>query len=100
MFIDQVEARCGGELKLVSPRDASVRGSQVSFAHPDAYAIVQALIARGVIGDFRAPDIARFGFTPLYVRHVDAWDAAEHMAEVVLSGEYDRDEFRKLSAVT
>ncbi|MGZ8362976.1 MAG: kynureninase [Caulobacteraceae bacterium] len=100
IFIERVEARCGDALELISPRDASVRGSQISWRHPDAYAIVQAMIARGVIGDFRAPDIARFGFTPLYLRHIDAWDAAEHLAEVVQTREYDRPEFRKRAAVT
>ena len=61
---------------------------------------MQALIARGVIGDFRAPDIIRFGFTPLYVRYADAWDAAEILGEVMSTRAYDREEFRRVSAVT
>ena len=75
-FIALVEQECAGHgLRLLTPRDAARRGSQVAFAHPDGYAIMQALIARGVIGDFRAPDVMRFGLAPLYVRHVDVWDA-------------------------
>ena len=76
------------------------RGSQVSVAHADgAYAIVQALIARGVIGDFRAPDILRFGFTPLYTRFVDVWDAVDRLAQVLESGEWRDERFRVRAAV-
>src|SRR5205085_7270060 len=64
LFIDQVEARCGSEVRLASPRDPSQRGSHVVFAHTDGYAVMQALIARGVVGDFRAPDLIRFGIAP------------------------------------
>ena len=101
LFIELVERRCAGfGLELVSPRAADGRGSQVSFAHPEGYALMQALIARGVIGDFRAPDIARFGFTPLYTRFVDAWDAAEAIGEVLESRAYEREEYRVRAAVT
>ncbi|MEX6507866.1 kynureninase [Jiella sp. M17.18] len=101
LFLTRVEALCGGYgVSLVSPRDAARRGSQVSFAHPDAYAVMQALIARGVIGDFRAPDILRFGFAPLYTRFVDAFDAAEILGEVLASGEWRRPEFSVRRAVT
>jgi len=102
LFIERVEARCtGGELTLVSPRDASERGSQVSFAHVGGgYAIMQALIERGVIGDFRAPDLIRFGFAPLYTRFVDAFDAAEHVAAVLASGEWRAERFALRAAVT
>ncbi|HEX7435953.1 MAG TPA: kynureninase, partial [Caldimonas sp.] len=80
LFIELVESRCAGHaLTLVTPREAARRGSQASFAHATgAYPIMQALIARGVTGDFRAPDLLRFGFTPLYTRFVDVWDAVEH----------------------
>ena len=81
-FIAEVERQCDN-VKLVSPRSAERRGSQVCFAHHDAYAVMQALIERGVIGDFRAPDVLRFGFAPLYVRHVDAFDAAAALADVL-----------------
>jgi kynureninase len=90
LFIARVEARCGGhDLSLVSPRSAASRGSQVCVSHPSgAYAITQALIARGVVGDFRAPDVLRFGLTPLYTRFVDVWDAAERLATVLETGEW------------
>ncbi|MCW4115226.1 kynureninase [Aurantimonas sp. MSK8Z-1] len=101
LFLAQVEARCGEfGVSLVSPRDADRRGSQVSFAHPNAYAVMQALIARRVVGDFRAPDILRFGFTPLYTRYTDAFDAAAVMHEVLASGEWERPEFNVRRAVT
>jgi kynureninase len=102
IFIALVEAHCGGHgLTLVTPREAGQRGSQVSFAHADAgYPVMQALIARGVIGDFRAPDILRFGFTPLYTRFVDVWDAAEHLRQVLQSGEWQEARFNQRAAVT
>ena len=100
-FIARVEARCAGlGLALATPRDPARRGSQVSFAHEHGYALMQALIARGVVGDFRAPDLIRFGFTPLYIRHVDVWDAAEILREVLVTGEWRRPEFQNRAAVT
>lgn len=100
-LITLVEARCAGlGLTLASPRDPGLRGSHISFAHPDGYAIMQALIARGVIGDFRSPDILRFGLTPLYVRFVDIWDAVEVLREVLESGVYKEDRFQVRLAVT
>jgi kynureninase len=101
LFIRLVEENCGGlGLTLASPRDAAQRGSQVCFSHADGYPIMQALIARGVIGDFRAPDILRFGFAPLYVRHVDVWDAVAILNDVLASAAWDRPEFRRRAAVT
>ena len=101
-FIDLVETRCAGHgLSLVTPRDPQQRGSQVCFARAEGgYAIVQSLIARGVIGDFRAPDILRFGFTPLYTRFVDVWDAVEHLVQVLQSGEWKAARFNQRAAVT
>ena len=100
-FITLVEARCAGlGLSLVTPRDSARRGSQVSFAHEQGYAVMQALIARGVIGDFRAPDLLRFGFSPLYIRHVDVWDATEILRDVLVSGAWRRPEFQQRAAVT
>jgi kynureninase len=100
-FIRAVEQECAGlGLTLLSPRDPRRRGSQVSFAHPQGYPVMQALIARGVIGDFRAPDILRFGFAPLYLRFVDAWDAAAALKDVLASGGWDRPEFHRRAAVT
>ena len=99
LFIAAVEARCP-DLKLASPREGAARGGHVSFAHPDGYAMVQALIAEGVIGDFRAPDILRFGFAPLYVRYVDVWDAAARLAAIVEERRWDRAEFKRRASVT
>ena len=81
-FIACVEARCPS-LELASPREASKRGSHVSFRHPQAYAVMQALIAGGVIGDVRMPDLIRFGFAPLYNSHQDAFRAAERLGEIL-----------------
>ena len=102
LFIGLVEQRCAGRgLQLQTPRDVAWRGSQASFAREDGgYAIMQALIARGVIGDFRAPDILRFGFTPLYTRFVDVWDAVEHLHQVLESGEWREAKFNQRAAVT
>lgn len=102
LFIALVEARCAGHgLALVTPREADERGSQASFAHATGgYPIMQALIARGVIGDFRAPDILRFGFTPLYTRFVDVWDAVAHLEQVMTSGEWREERFSVRAAVT
>ncbi len=99
-FVEAVERSCGGAVRLVSPRDPSRRGSQVSFSHTDGYAVMRALVARGVVGDFRAPDVLRFGFAPLYVRFVDSWDAAGALAEVLSSHAHERPEFRRREAVT
>ncbi len=86
--------------RLASPEDAARRGSQVCLAHDQAYAIMQALIARGVIGDFRAPDILRFGITPLYTRYVDLFDAAEALRAVMAGGEWQDARYRTRNAVT
>jgi len=102
LFIALVEQRCGDAgLRLVTPREHARRGSQVCLARDEgAYAIVQALIARGVIGDFRAPDILRFGFTPLYVGFEDVWNAVEQLHQVLANGEWRSDEFSRRHAVT
>jgi kynureninase len=102
LFIALVESRCSGhDLSLISPRHADARGSQVSLARPvGAYAIVQALIERGVIGDFRAPDILRFGFAPLYTRFVDVWDAVDRLKEVLDSGLWREPRFNVRATVT
>ena len=102
LFIDLVEARCAGHgLALVTPRDGQERGSQVAFAHPtDGYAIMQALIAHGVIGDFRAPDLLRFGFAPLYTRFIDVWEAVDRLSQVLHSGAWRDPRFTVRAAVT
>jgi kynureninase len=99
LFARLVDERVPG-CAVVSPRDARRRGSQVCLSHPEAYAIVQALIARGVIGDFREPSILRFGFAPLYVRFVDVWDAVDHLVAVLEGDEWRRPEHRTRAAVT
>jgi kynureninase len=104
LFAERVRVVCPS-LSLVSPADDARRGSQVCLkptaGHPEiGYPVMQALIARGVIGDFRAPDVLRFGFTPLYVRFIDAWDAAEQLRQVLDSGEWQRPEFVRRQAVT
>jgi len=98
-FIARIEATCPG-LRLISPREAAQRGSQVSFAFEHGYAAMQALIARGVIGDFRAPDVMRFGFTPLYLDAADVDAAADILAGILDSRAWDRPEFRRANPVT
>ena len=99
LFIELVEANCP-DLKLASPRDAMHRGSQVSFRFRNGYATMQALIERGVIGDFRAPDIMRFGFTPLYIDAEDVRKAASIIEDVMLNRLWDSAEYFARSAVT
>ncbi len=88
------------ELSLASPRDTSVRGSQVSFRFDEGYAAMQALIERGVIGDFRAPDIMRFGFTPLYLDAADVWAAVGIIADVMGNRLWDQEKYKVKSKVT
>jgi kynureninase len=99
LFVDLLADICPS-LQLVSPANVLDRGSHVSFAHPDGYSIMQALIERGVIGDFRAPNLLRFGFTPLYLRYQDVWDAAYTLADVVHSGCWADPRFSVRAAVT
>lgn len=98
-FIKEVEARCP-ELELATPRDATVRGSQVSFGFEHGYAAVQALIDRGVIGDFRAPNIMRFGFTPLYIDEADVIRAAEIIEDVIKNELWRDPKYQVRSRVT
>ncbi len=98
-FIAEVEASCS-ELELASPRDPERRGSQVSFRFAHGYAAMQALIARGVIGDFRAPDIMRFGFTPLYLGEAEVSQAAAILARVMRERLWDDPAHRRTAAVT
>jgi kynureninase len=100
MFIEAVTERAGDLLELASPREPSLRGSQVSLRHEHAYPVVQALIARGVIGDFRAPDLCRFGFTPLYLSFTDVFAAVEALTDIVISGEYKAEAYSARRLVT
>ena len=99
-FIDLVETHCRLRSRTDDAMRAAERGSQVCFAHPEGYAIVQALNARGVVGDFRAPNIVRFGFAPLYLRHQDVWDAVMHLHDVLATRAWDTPQFRTRSLVT
>jgi kynureninase len=89
-----------GALELATPRDEAARGSQVSFRHPEAYAVMQALIARGVVGDFRTPDIIRFGITPLTLRYADLWDAAAVLRDVLMTEAWRDESYRIRKRVT
>ena len=101
LFIALVDQELGAfAFGLVSPRESARRGSQVSLTHEQGYAIMQAVISRGVIGDFRAPDILRFGFAGLYVRYVDIWDAVAVLKDVMRTRAWDRPEFMARKAVT
>ncbi|GLU35465.1 kynureninase [Trinickia caryophylli] len=100
-FIELVQARCAGQaLTLVTPRAHAQRGSQVSLEHPHGYEVMQALIARGVIGDYREPSVLRFGFTPLYTRFVDVWDAAEALRDVLTRATWREPAFAQRHTVT
>lgn len=99
LFIREIKARCP-ELTLASPREGRDRGSHVSFCHPSGYAMIQALIARGVIGDFRAPDIMRFALTPLYIGEMEILAAAEIIEDMVASGLWEAPEFNRKALVT
>ena len=98
-FIAGIEATCP-DLILATPRNHAMRGSQVSFRHPDGYAMMQAIIARGVIGDFRAPDILRFGFTPLFINSGDVDRAVAIIADVMTNRTWDRAEYKTRAKVT
>lgn len=100
LFIELVGERLPGYFTVVTPLEHARRGSQVALRHDDAYGVIQALIARGVVGDFRAPDICRFGFAPLYVRFVDVFDAVERLAAVMTSGAYHDEQYLVRNAVT
>ena len=99
LFIAEVEAKCP-QLSLISPRDGAIRGSQVSFAFENGYAAMQALISRGVIGDFRAPNVMRFGFTPLYIDESDVRGAVEILADILDNRLWDTPEFKATKRVT
>ena len=101
LFLELVERECAGHgIEVGSPRDPEQRGSQIALRHPEGYRIVRALIERGVIGDFREPDVMRFGFAPLYLRYIDVWDAVHELRDVLASGIWQADRFGVRSAVT
>ncbi len=98
-FVAGIERHCPG-LVLASPRDPQARGSQVSFRHPEGYAVMQALIAEGVVGDFRAPDLMRFGIAPLYLDEHDIDEAVTRLAAILETGRWDDPAYRARAAVT
>lgn len=101
LFLSLFDERCGDAgFAVACPKDAARRGSQVALRHACGYAIVQALIAGGVIGDFRAPDVLRFGFAPLYTRYVDVWDAINRLAAIMRQGSWRDERFQAHAAVT
>ena len=100
LFVALVDERLGSVFEVITPRAHERRGSQVSLRHEQAYGVVQALVERGVIGDFRTPDVARFGFAPLYVTHADVFDAVEHLVEVMAHDEHLRPSYAVRNAVT
>ena len=99
LFVTEVERRCPA-LELASPRDGQKRGSQISFLHPEGYAIMQALISRGVIGDFRAPNAIRFGFTPLYIGEADVLRATDVLEDIMTNRLWDSAEYKQRALVT
>lgn len=101
LFMERMEERCGEfGFRLLSPRDPNLRGSQVAYAHPYGYEIMQALKERDVIGDFRAPDVLRFGLTPLYLRYADVVEAVERLRDVCATRTWDKPQYRERAAVT
>jgi kynureninase len=101
LFIERMAERCAEfGFTLISPRDPALRGSQIAYAHPHGFEMVQALKARDVIGDFRAPDVLRFGLTPLYLRYADIVEAVERLRDICATRAWDRPEYRERGAVT
>ncbi len=101
LFIALVEERCAAHgLELITPREHAKRGSHVSFEHSEGYAVIQALIARGVIGDYREPRIMRFGFTPLYTSFTEVFDAVEILGEILDKRTWDQPQFKVRNSVT
>ncbi|OWY38211.1 kynureninase [Xenophilus sp. AP218F] len=101
LFIQLVNERCGEHpLTLITPLEHARRGSHVSFRHPQGYAVMQALIARGVIGDYREPEVLRFGLTPLYLGYADVWDAVDILKQILDSASWDQPRFHRRGAVT
>lgn len=101
LFIDLMEQECAEfGFELITPLDHKYRGSHVSYCHTGGYAIVQALIARGVIGDYREPEVLRFGITPLYLSHEDIWNAVQHIKQVMVSNEWKDEKFHVRGKVT
>ncbi|WP_210603696.1 kynureninase [Brevibacterium oceani] len=101
LFIELVESRLSDHpVEIVTPREHADRGSQVSITHPEGFAIMSALIARGIIGDYREPHILRFGLTPLYLGFADVWDTVEALRDILDNRLWDDPKFKTRGAVT
>jgi kynureninase len=101
LFLRLVATQClDPDLSLASPQNSELRGSHLAYCHPQGYAVMQALIADNVIGDFRDPDVMRFGFTPLYTRFVDVWDAATALCRVLNTASWSDPRFQRRATVT
>ena len=101
LFIGLMEQECASfGFELLSPRDAELRGCQIAYSHPDGFPIIQALVSHGVVGDFRAPNILRFGFTPLYIRYNDVWETVMRLKKIMQSEEWTQPEFSRRGIVT
>ena len=101
LFLDLVRQECDHlGVRLACPSSGQMRGSQVSLTHPEGYRVVQALIDRGVVPDFRTPDVLRFGLTPLYQRFVDVWDAVAILREILQQRTWKRPEYAVVAKVT
>jgi kynureninase len=101
LFIERMEQRCAGfGFQLISPADPELRGSQISYAHTSGYEIVQALKERDVIGDFRAPNVLRFGLTPLYLRYADIVELVERLRDICATRAWDKPDYRERAAIT
>jgi kynureninase len=101
LMVELVDDRCRDlGVSLASPLDPYRRGSHIALRHPEAHRVKLALIDRGVIGDFRPPDVMRFAITPLYLRHTDIWDAVNHLVDVLRSGAHDAGKYAPREKVT
>ena len=101
LFLTLMDTHCDAfGVSCVSPREHATRGSQLSFSHPNAYALMRAIIDRGVVGDFRQPNLIRFGFTPLYTRYVDCWDAVMALRDVLATNRWRDEKYQQRLTVT
>ena len=101
LFLRLLDEKCAAfNFEIISPTDSAERGSQIAFQHEHGYPIVQALIDKKIIGDFRAPEVLRFGLTPLYLSYVDVWDAVSVLEQIMQTRSWDQEKFRTVSAVT
>ena len=99
LFIQLVQQNCP-DIQIASPEEDDKRGSHVSIQHEQGYAVTRALADRGVVVDFRAPDVIRFGFAPLYTSYENIWDTVEHLTAIIQDGSWDKEEYKQKATVT